>query len=665
MKIYVNRNDKRWGKYNIDFARIAEIAAGKKYARAEISITLTDDAEIHAINKQYRGIDKATNVLSFELGDDILLGDIYISLDTVRREAAAQNIPFEDHVAHMVVHGVLHLTGHDHITDDQAAVMEAKEIKILEKMGIKNPYADEFVCAGGDCCPGGRIASWVRRIKLPRNGFWSWVVVTLCGAIAAMGFAPFYFWWATLLGIGGAYWIISGGARVGFWRSLLRAAPFGAAYAIAMFWWSLHSIYVVPELMAQFAVWTVPALVGIGIGGAIIFSLPFAAAAVTTWAARPFVFAGIWTLVLWGREWIFTGFPWNPLANITMPFPILANSMSLWGALGLTFIIAGGIAAMAQIIGHRKSITAWVTFAIFLVMGIGGSVAGYRNIQRSATMDTASGIFIRIVQPAQSQSQKMSYSREEARARAEHNVRLLMAMGTDGPRPDLIVFPETSYPYVITDDKFEMAKILGTNVVIGATAYQDGDLYNAMVVADKDGRIQTLYKKSHLVPFGEYAPMGGILPSPGNLTSGDGAELISMDMGGFDFVFAPAICYEIIFSDSLVPAAGMTPNAVINITNDTWFGRTPGVYQHLDMVRRYAIEAGLPIVRANYSGISAFVDAAGGVIAQLPVGATDVLDGVVWGAHNTRYRMIGRDWWMVIILGVAALAAMVARRTKA
>ena len=97
------------------------------------------------------------------------------------------------------------------------------------------------------------------------------------------------------------------------------------------------------------------------------------------------------------------------------------------------------------------------------------------------------------------------------------------------------------------------------------------------------------------------------MPSPAPLAHGDGAELISINMENSDFVFAPAVCYEIIFSDSLVPRADLKPNAIINITNDTWFGKTPGTYQHLDMVRRYAIESGLPIIRANYSGISAFV----------------------------------------------------------
>ena len=104
------------------------------------------DSEIQQINRDYRNIDKPTNVLSFELGDDVLLGDIYISFDTVKKEAISENISFEDHCAHMVVHGVLHLMGYDHINDKDATVMEAKETKQDKTMQMKEleNYAQEL-----------------------------------------------------------------------------------------------------------------------------------------------------------------------------------------------------------------------------------------------------------------------------------------------------------------------------------------------------------------------------------------------------------------------------------------------------------------------------------------------------------------------------------------
>lgn len=653
MKVCVNYNDRRWKKYKIDFEKIAT-AAGPDNPHAEVSIILTDDAEIHSLNRQYRNIDRPTNVLSFELGDDILLGDIYISLDTVAREAAGAGISIAEHTAHMVVHGVLHLMGYDHIKNRDAEIMESHEVKILEELGYKNPYADE-------------VAPKTRRFKISENGFVQYIMMAVLGALAALGFAPFHMWWATALGIGGAYWIIMrGGQNAGAWKLFIRSAPFGAAYAVAMFWWALHSIYVVPELARQFAVWTVPGILGIAAAGAFIFSIPFVMAARvrTSAAARPFVFAGVWALVLWLREWAFTGFPWNPVANIAISFPNIANSMSLWGALGLTFIIVGFIAAAVEVIRHKKCAMCWISWAAFLFLLSVGAGAGMRNIDVSGMRDSACGTSIRIVQPARSQSEKMDYdSRADRIMRAEEKVRNLIMLAMQPGRPDLVVFPETTYPFVIVDEDMPMSKILGRPIVMGATSFNRGTLYNSMVVADAAGNVQKIYNKSHLVPFGEYAPMGGLLPSPANLGRGGGAQVISVQTKSGEFKFAPAICYEIIFSDSLVPR-GENPDAIINITNDTWFGRTPGVYQHLDMVRRYAIESGLPIVRANYSGISAFVGADGAVASHLPVGDMGILDGCVWGAHMTPYRQIGRNGWMIIILAVAVLGAMIMSRRK-
>ena len=662
MHVYVNYNDKRWKKYDIDFMRIAN-AAGPSNKNAEVSITLVDDKTIHKLNKQYRGIDKPTNVLSFELGDDLLLGDIYISLDTVKREADAVGISVAEHTAHMVVHGMLHLQGYDHISDDEAEKMESKEVAVMKKLGYKNPYADEekISCANGECCPGGRTIAFMKKLKIKENGFWQYALCALFGGVAAFGFAPFYCWWATVFGVAGAYWLTVRRTKYdGFWREFLRVSPFGVGYAISMFWWTLNSIYVVPELMKQFAIWTVPALIGIGIFGAVFFSIPFISIARKRInpSVRVFMFSGIWTLVLWLREWIFSGFPWNPIANITMPFPALANSMSLWGALGLTFIIVGWIAAMVELIRNIKSFRGWFVFLLFSLIALCGGFVGEHNIVESSR-DAGTTAMIRIVQPALSQSQKMVYSREDALKRAEENlVRLFQLASADADTPDLVVFPETTYPYTLVDsDDMPLASALKTNVIIGTNYFSDGRSYNSMAIASSDGKVSNIYSKSHLVPFGEYS-LWGFMPSPAHLAHGGGAELITISMENKEFVFAPAICYEIIFSDSLVPRADLMPNAIINITNDTWFGKTPGTYQHLDMVRRYAIESGLPVIRANYSGISAFVLSNGEILSALPIGQVGVLDGTVWGAHDTIYRKIGRDGWMIIILMIACIGAI-------
>lgn len=119
---------------------------------AELAVMLTDDAGIRTLNQNWRGIDKATNVLSFPAlqpagprdDDDAprMLGDIAIAYETLRREADDERKPFADHLSHLAVHGFLHLIGYDHENDDDAEEMEALEQEILARLGIPDPYAE-------------------------------------------------------------------------------------------------------------------------------------------------------------------------------------------------------------------------------------------------------------------------------------------------------------------------------------------------------------------------------------------------------------------------------------------------------------------------------------------------------------------------------------------
>ncbi|MDO9367231.1 MAG: rRNA maturation RNase YbeY [Sphingopyxis sp.] len=121
----------------------------------EISVRLTDDTEVHTLNRDFRGKDKPTNVLSFpQVQDDlleglansddgeILLGDIVLARETCAREAEEKGISIVDHATHLIVHGTLHLVGYDHMDDAAAGAMEALEVKALASLGIANPYAE-------------------------------------------------------------------------------------------------------------------------------------------------------------------------------------------------------------------------------------------------------------------------------------------------------------------------------------------------------------------------------------------------------------------------------------------------------------------------------------------------------------------------------------------
>lgn len=128
-------------------AALADLAPGP--GTWELSILLTDDAAIAELNREWRGKDGPTNVLSFPSDDDApeaggppaLLGDVIVAHATLAREAAAADIPFIDHLRHLVVHGVLHLLGYDHENDAEADEMESRETEILAGLGVPDPYA--------------------------------------------------------------------------------------------------------------------------------------------------------------------------------------------------------------------------------------------------------------------------------------------------------------------------------------------------------------------------------------------------------------------------------------------------------------------------------------------------------------------------------------------
>lgn len=136
-------------------ATLAEVAPELANPRLSVSILFTDDAEVHELNREWRGKDKPTNVLSFPMleradllalapgGPPELLGDIALALETCTREAADKGLTLEQHATHLIIHGMLHLAGHDHETSpEDARAMERLEIKALALLGIADPYGD-------------------------------------------------------------------------------------------------------------------------------------------------------------------------------------------------------------------------------------------------------------------------------------------------------------------------------------------------------------------------------------------------------------------------------------------------------------------------------------------------------------------------------------------
>jgi len=141
-------HDGDWGDSAPAVEAAARLALAGETGLIAVDITLTDDAEQQRLNRIWRGKDMPTNVLAFPSdgpfppGTPRILGDVVLALSTIRREAAEQEKPFADHLRHLVVHGVLHLLGHDHDNPTAAAAMERREIALLAELGVPDPYRD-------------------------------------------------------------------------------------------------------------------------------------------------------------------------------------------------------------------------------------------------------------------------------------------------------------------------------------------------------------------------------------------------------------------------------------------------------------------------------------------------------------------------------------------
>ncbi|MEO6396222.1 MAG: rRNA maturation RNase YbeY [Devosia sp.] len=153
LNVEISRNAEGWPEH-LDARAEQALREALKQSKAkitgaaEVSLVFTDDAEQRLLNRDWRGIDKTTNVLSFPQIEPFgpvsgLLGDIIIARETVEKEAQEQGLSFDDHVTHLVVHGFLHLLGYDHMDDDEALAMEGLETQILASLGVADPYAED------------------------------------------------------------------------------------------------------------------------------------------------------------------------------------------------------------------------------------------------------------------------------------------------------------------------------------------------------------------------------------------------------------------------------------------------------------------------------------------------------------------------------------------
>jgi len=241
--------------------------------------------------------------------------------------------------------------------------------------------------------------------------------------------------------------------------------------------------------------------------------------------------------------------------------------------------------------------------------------------------------------------------------------------------PDLIIWPETATPFFFQDSFpfqsriLELSRQLGVPLLFGAPAFdRDGPkikYFNSAFLISPEKKILGRYDKVHLVPFGEYAPLAGILGftrdiigAIGDFTPGAGVHNLTLPWGKFGVL----ICYEAIFPDLTRRFVEQGAQFLVNITNDAWFGRTAAPYQHLSMATLRAVENRVSIARAANTGISAVIDSSGRVLQSTDLFTREILSGrIIINKSRTFYTEFG-DLFTYLCVGFTVLFLIFIRR---
>ncbi len=502
----------------------------------------------------------------------------------------------------------------------------------------------------------------------------------LAGVMTALGFAPgLNLLLLPLAGFALLLWLI---AAADGWR---RALTIGWLFGLVHFTIGLNWIATAFTYQAQMPAWLgwiavvllsvylalFPALAGLG-AWRIARGRP---------AAFALVFAGCWIVAEWVRGWLFTGFPWNPLSSMVVDnglLPHLTRLVGTYGLSGLLLIVPGFAVLWAST--DRRGEAFWAMGAASLAMAV------LMFVPKTALSDPlpAAGPRIAIVQPDIGQDIANDPARyEEFFARLAQ----LSQPAVGAPPFDMIFWPEgaipdyleSGYPQLYYQNanfggsdaqaRGRLARIArGALLITGAqdlelTGDQLTGARNVVTALSPSGQIAGSYAKAHLVPYGEYLPMRGLLepiglsrlvagaldfdPGPGPRTLALSRALPGAPKMGVQ------ICYEIVFSGHVVDPADR-PDFLFNPSNDGWFGAW-GPPQHLAQARMRAIEEGLPLVRGTTTGISALIDADGRILQRIDRGKQARITAVLPPPHApTLFAQFGN--WLAILLAALLIA---------
>jgi apolipoprotein N-acyltransferase len=476
------------------------------------------------------------------------------------------------------------------------------------------------------------------------------------GALAAAALPPFHVIPVLLVAVPGLLVLVDAAAsprsaaRRGWWFGLghhvvgLYWITEAILYEVGRFWWLVP--LAVPAVAATLALF-----IGLACGVARV--------APPGWP-RILAFAGAWTLADLARQFVLTGFPWNPWGSVwEVPGTVgdVFIQPAAWiGAPGLT--LATLLLAALPLLGWRWRIGGAAVFALWAVSGL---------IRLGADVPSPTPpLTVVLLQGNVAQGQK--FDQDFAVRIFRHYLSLTASARTTGPA--VFIWPETAFPGYLEIDEPARRVIEetsgGTPSLIGGVRFDAQRRPRNSLFAVLDGGVLGgVYDKWHLVPFGEYIPDWLPLPimvMPGNgFASGPGPR--TLHVPGLP-PFGPLICYEAIFSGQIVDRQDR-PAWLVNVTNDAWFGNSTGPRQHLAAARMRAVEEGLPLLRAANTGISAAFDARGHELGRLGMQQTGTLVVALPAAlPATPFARYGL-WLPGISATVALGAGLMARRVAA
>jgi len=494
--------------------------------------------------------------------------------------------------------------------------------------------------------------------------FWPWLAAVSSGFLGTACFAPFnqaWLCWLALSPLIAAIWFSGENSR----RRWLRDLLLGYVAGLAFFWTVLSWLTTVTALgwfvlqfyMAiYFAIWgwfcgllrrPVEATPSAGIStseeGAEKWSAMLARAGRPSkmpdspWLKSThnlglaFLLASAWTALEWLRGWVFSGWGWNGLGVALHGNWLIIQIAEFTGVAGLSFVVAFanviGLAMVRRLILEVKLHRMRPHYDFTLTMsGIVGLLAfGWHVVQIPRPANT---IRIAAVQANIPRTEK--FDRQFAHKIFEKFTHLSQIALQSNPPPDLLIWPESSMPGPVLEDEesyqfvmnfSESAKV---DVLLGTIDVEEGRDYNAALLVSQAGRHVQLYRKLHLVPFGEYVPGRHWVPLlaqiVGDQVPGDfdvGKDYTVFRLTNSDVQVAPLICFEDTIGELTRRFVGEGANLLVNVTNDGWFLHSAGSQQHLDNAIFRCVETRRPLVRAANTGVTCFVNDLGRITQVL------------------------------------------------